>query len=148
MKLAITLMIAALALSALAAEEPDLANGSTGSHIGGPSSVPGQVRSDREEKLPLFKDLFDLQAYDGFRESLQRDMGITYGLDYNMLYQYADPSAAESSAAGGVFRLYGSWAPAGLSASHPGSLVIKLEHRHRLGTDIAPQQLAGEVGYA
>lgn len=29
-----------------------------------------------------------------------------------------------------------------------GTLVYKVENRHRLGTEIAPQQLAGEIGYA
>ena len=148
MRLTLTFIIAALALPTLAAEKPDVTNNSKGAQIGGPSSVAGQVRSDREKKLPLFEDLLNLQAYYDFKESLKRDQGITFGLDYNMLSQYAEPSAAESSAAGGVFRFYGSWAPTGISASHPGSLIFKLEHRHRLGTDIAPQQLAGEVGYA
>lgn len=149
MKLIITFIITALALPTLADEETDVSNNSTGMHFGGPSSVPGQVSSDREKsKLSVFKDLFNLQAYYDFKDSLKRDHGITFGLDYNMLYQYADSSAGESSAAGGVFRFYGGWAPTGISASHPGSLVFKVENRHRLGTDIAPQQLAGEVGYA
>jgi porin len=149
MKIIITFIIAAFVLPALAAEETGVSNNSKSIHFGGPSSVPGQVSSDREKsKLPVIKDLLDLQAYYDFKESLTHDHGFTFGLDYNMLYQYATPSNTESDAAGGVFRLYGSWAPTGISSSHPGALIIKLENRHRLGTDIAPQQLAGEVGYA
>ena len=133
---------------ALAAEKPEAADNLSDQQFGGPSSVPGQVSSDREKKLTLFGDLVNLQAFYDFKESLKRDHRITLGLDYNILYQHVDPSAGESNAAGGVFRFYGGWAPSGISASHPGSLVFKLEHRHRLGTDIAPKQIAGEVGYA
>ena len=148
MKYFFALFATVITCGALAAEKPEAADNLSDQQFGGPSSVPGQVSSDREKKLTLFGDLVNLQAFYDFKESLNRDHGITLGLDYNILYQYADPSAGESSAAGGVFRFYGGWAPSGISASHPGSLVFKLEHRHRLGTDIAPKQIAGEVGYA
>jgi porin len=143
MKLGILLIGAAFALPSRAAEPSN-----AGEAFGGPSSVSVQVSSDREKKLPLLGGLFDLQTYYDFKASMKRDHGTTFGLDYNVLFQHADPSAVESSAAGGVFRLYGAWKPTGISSSHPGSLVVKLEYRHRLGTDIAPQQLAGDVGYA
>jgi len=148
-KIIVTIVIALLALPILAAEATDVPDDSMSVHFGGPSSVPGQVSSDREKrKSAEFKNWFSLRDFYDFKESLQRDHGTTFGLDYNMLYQYADPSSGESDAAGGVFRLYGSWAPTGINASHPGSLVFKLENRHRLGTDIAPQKLAAELGYA
>ena len=149
LKLVFMFFIAVLALTAMASEASNTLDDASGRPFGGPSSVAGQVSSDgRDRQSPLFEDVLDLRSYHDFKESLERDHGITYGLDYNMLYQYATPSSGESNAAGGVFRLFGSWAPTGISASHPGTLVIKVENRHRLGTDIAPQQLAGEVGYA
>jgi len=105
MKIIITFIIAAFVLPTLAAEETGVSNNSKSIHFGGPSSVPGQVSSDREKsKLPVFKELLDLQAYYDFKESLTHDHGFTFGLDYNMLYQYATPSNTESDAAGGVFR--------------------------------------------
>ena len=148
MRIALVLVLTAVALHTQAAEVSDAPDNTPSEPFGGPSSVPGQVSSDREKKLTLFGDLVNLQAFYDFNESLKRDHGITLGLDYNILYQYADPSAGESSAAGGVFRFYGGWTPSGIRATHPGSLIFKLEHRHRLGTDIAPKQIAGEVGYA
>jgi len=133
----------------MANEAPSTLDETSGQAFGGPSSVAGQVSSDgRVRKTPLFEGFFDLRSYHDFQESLERDHGITYGLDYNMLYQYATPSSGESNALGGVFRLYGSWAPTEINDSHPGSLVIKVENRHRLWTDIAPQQLANEIDYA
>jgi len=147
MKLLFIFILIALTSPTLRAGQQDIKTGS-GIHFGGPSSVSGQISSDQESKPGLAESLFNLQRYHDFKESLKRDKGITFGLDYNILYQYADPGEAESTAAGGVFRFYGSWSPTRISASHPGSLVFKLEHRHRLGTEIAPQQLAGEVGYA
>ena len=149
MKLNIIFIISLLALPVLAAAPPSTPNETSGQALGGPSSVAGQVSSDdRHRKSPLFKGIFNLRSYHDFQESLERDHGITYGLDYNMLYQYATPSSGESNALGGVFRLYGSWTPTEINDSHPGSLVIKVENRHRLGADIAPQKLANEIDYA
>jgi hypothetical protein len=35
-----------------------------------------------------------------------------------------------------------------VSGNHEGELTVKVEDRHRLGTDIAPQNLRTVVGYA
>ena len=150
MRFAFTPIIAAVTLHALAGEKLDERNDLTTVHFGGPSSVQNQVDSDTEKKAPLFllEDVIGQQTYYDFKESIKRDSGITFGLDYNVLYQYANPSDSESNALGGVFRLYGSWEPTGISATHPGSLVFKLEHRHNLGSYITPKQLANEIGYA
>ncbi len=118
--------------------------------MGGPSSVPGQVSADSEHRSSFYfpHGIFRLQGYEAFKAKLKREHGLGFGMDYNILYQFANPSEGESNALGGVFRFYGSWEPSGIDQSHPGSLVYKVEHRHSLGTDIAPKQLSGEVGYA
>ena len=99
-----TLILAVFGWLALAAKAQDTATDSPSTEFGGPSSVSGQVRADQQTKRSLLDKLVEMKAYEDFKKSLQRDQGISFGLDYNMLYQYAKPSAAESSAAGGVFR--------------------------------------------
>ena len=87
LKLIITFIITALALPLQAAEAPNTLDDTSGQPFGGPSSVAGQVSSDgSDRKSPLFKDLLHFRSYDDFQESLERDHGIAYGLDYNILY--------------------------------------------------------------
>ncbi len=76
------------------------------------------------------------------------DYGFSFGFDYNALFQAASDSLGEDTAAGGVFRAYGSWTLVGKDSGDTGTLVYKVENRHRLGTDIAPKDLGAEVGYA
>jgi porin len=124
-----------------------------GSHagFGGPASVGGQIQSDTEAKAPVVRldeTPAALQSFRDFKERVQSDYGLTFGIDYNLLYQHASKSPGEQNAASGALRLFGSWQLLDQESGHPGSIVFKVENRHRLGTDIAPQALGGEVGYA
>jgi porin len=109
--------------------------------FGGPSSVPGTVRRDKRVK-PLLATYFD------FKERLEKDRGLEYGIDYLPIYQGASESLAERHAADGVVRLYARWEAVNRGTKDNGALVGKLEYRHRLGTDISPQELGPEIGYA
>jgi len=64
-----------------------------------------------------------------------------------VLFQQLDQSLGEKSAAGGVARFFGTWGP-NPDANSPGRVIFKIEHRHTLGTEIAPQQLLFEAGVA
>jgi porin len=75
------------------------------------------------------------------------DKGLAFGFDYNALFQSATDSLGDDTAAGGVLRMFGRWRLVGKTSGNTGSLVYKVENRHRLGTDIAPQDLGFEVGY-
>jgi len=81
------------------------------------------------------------------RSNLQANVGLTLGGDFNALVQGATESLDEDWAAGGVFRLYGNWSWPGEPWKNPGSLTFKVENRHRY-TDVAPQQLGGQIGYS
>ena len=150
MKYFFALFVTAISLGALAAEKPEARDNLSDVQMGGPSSVPGQVSADNEHRSSFYfpHGIFRLEGYEAFKDKLKREHGLGFGMDYNVLYQYANPSEGESNAPGGVFRFYGTWEPSAIDQSHPGSLVYKIEHRHSLGDNIAPQQLAGEVGYA
>ena len=119
-------------------------------HFGGPTSVGAQIKSDENRKPTYrFEGLSrSVQPYYDFKDRINDNYGLSFGGDYNLLYQGASESPGEDNAAGGVLRIYGTWALVDRGSQDAGSLVFKIENRHRLGTDIAPQQLGAEVGYA
>ena len=124
----------------------EAAKGET-SQFGGPSSVTGMLNKDRENKaaIPAKVDLLD--EYFGFKKRVEESYGFAFGFDYNALYQAATESLGEDTAAGGVFRLFGNWTLVGRGTKNMGTLVYKVENRHRLGTDIVPKELGFETGY-
>ncbi|MCK5557791.1 MAG: carbohydrate porin, partial [Candidatus Hydrogenedentes bacterium] len=117
--------------------------------FGGPSSVGAELQEADEVKEPFFrfpkigqalKPWFDL------KERINRRLGLQFGLDYSALYQVVTESPGEDQAASGIFRFYGSWTLLDRDSGNTGALVYKVEHRHRLGTDITPQELGFEAG--
>jgi len=119
--------------------------------FGGPKSVGAQLKTDDKVKKPLFTiDGLQraLKPYDAFKRRVNEKIGLQFGGDYNVFLQDASRSMGEDSAVGGVFRFFGQWDLLGRDSKNTGTLVYKVESRHRLGTDVAPQALAGEIGYA
>ena len=119
--------------------------------FGGPKSVGAQLKSDNEIKQPIF-DLKDVhrafKPYWNFKKQLVDRYGFAFGGDYNALAEYANKSLGENTAASGVFRFFGQWTFWGRGSEDNSTLVYKVENRHKYGTEIAPQQLAGDIGYA
>ena len=119
--------------------------------FGGPNSAGAQLKEDDAEKEPVFR--FHglqraLKPYFGFKDRLNKQLGLTFGVDYTALYQGATKSLGEDQAASGIFRFFGTWTLLGRNSGNTGSIVYKVENRHRLGTDIAPQDLGFAIGYA
>ena len=118
--------------------------------FGGPNSVGGILIEDDAVRKPWFRlESVDrvLQPWFDWKEGLNRDYGLSFGLDYSALGQIASDSLGKDNAAGGIFRFFGNWTVIGRESGNTGSIVFKVENRHRLGTDIAPQNLGFEVGY-
>lgn len=118
--------------------------------FGGPSSVGADLEEDNKIKEPVYR--FDslqraLIPYYDFKERLNKDRSLSFGFDYTALYQGATESLGEDQAASGIFRFFGNWTLLGRESGNTGSIVFKVENRHRLGTDIAPQDLGFEAGY-
>jgi porin len=118
--------------------------------FGGPSSTGAQLEENDEVREPLLRfPGIDkaLKPWFDFKANLNKKHGFSFGFDYNALYQGVSDSLGEDTAAGGIFRAYGSWTLLGRDTGHRGSLTWKVENRHRLGTDIAPQNLGFAAGY-
>jgi porin len=123
----------------------------TPAEFGGPASVEAQLRSDEASKASLFRPRAIpsvLRSYVALKDRLRGEYGLSYGMDYNLLYQHADKSLGAQNAAGGVLRLFGTWTVFDQASAHPGAIEFKVEDRHRLGTEVAPASLAGQIGYA
>lgn len=119
--------------------------------LGGPTSVPSQLEEDDLVKKPAVRfPSIDkaLQPWFDWKKEINEKYNLQIGLDYVSLYQGASDSlTGEDNAASGIFRLFGRWNLLGRGTQNPGSLVFKVEHRHRIGTDITPAELSTNIGY-
>lgn len=130
---------------------PRVANYHNVPQFGGPGSVGSQMQSDDQvKKSPFhFKGLTRyLMPYYNFKSQVNQQIGLSFGSDYAMLFQGATETRDENYAAGGVWRFFGTWNLIGRGTAYNSSLVYKVENRHTFGTEIPPQDLASEIGYA
>lgn len=147
----VVLLLIALALPAAAQEDSNTKSGYEDvPQFGGPSSVGGNLKEDDEVRKPWFRlEGIDnaIKPWFDWKGLLNKDYGLSFGFDYSALGQKASDSLGKDNAAGGIFRFFGNWTVIGRDSGNTGSIVFKVENRHRLGTDIAPQNLGFEVGY-
>lgn len=129
------------------AEESDA--GGARPSFGGPNAVNTQVAEDATAREnALYKSKL-LSPYFELKQRIQERTGLGFSADYTAVYLSAGdaPSGAEDEAGSGIVRLYGAWELVGRDTENTGSLVYKVEHRHRY-TTIAPQALGLDLGYA
>jgi porin len=114
--------------------------------LAGPASVGAQLAADAKDK-PEFLGV-DLQnGFDAWKAGVKERTGLDFGVDYISLGLAATDSLGDSTAASGVFRVYGTWELFNRGKENSGSLIFKVENRHAY-TDVAPEAFAGELGYA
>jgi porin len=120
--------------------------------FGGSNSVGATLRKDnavKEETVFRFEGIQrGLKPYFDWKGRIKEQHGLALGSDYTVLYQAAGESPGEKDAASGILRLFGTWNVLGRGTGNTGSLVYKIENRHKLGTNIVPQDLGFVVGYA
>ncbi|MGI9401795.1 MAG: hypothetical protein ACR2O0_11110, partial [Rhizobiaceae bacterium] len=119
--------------------------------FGGPSSVGGTLNDDVGDGLtdPIYRSdgLRNVMPdWFAFKDMLSAEYGLTFSLDYQALRQAVSSSPGNDQAAGGIFRAYGSWTLLGRDSGNTGTLVFKVENRHRLASEVAPQNLGFEAG--
>jgi porin len=121
------------------------------SGFNGPSSVRAQLEEDDELKDPVVRFPHIDQALKpwlDFKHWVNQTIGLQFGFDYTTLFQWLSHSQTnEDHARMGIFRAYGSWTLIGRDTGNPGTLVYKVDHRHTMGTFLAPATLGSQAGY-
>lgn len=117
--------------------------------FGGPGSTGADLAEDAAPKEPFFR--FEgtarfFEPYFDFKERVNDEHGLAFGGDYALVYQFASESIAKRNALAGMFRFFGSWTPVGRGTSDTGSLVYKVESRHRIGNANTPLALGFDAG--
>ena len=106
-----------------------------------------QLEENRTIKLSHFRfpklDTL-LRPYFDWKEEFDEKTGLSIGAEYNVLVQSVTNAPDERFAAGGVFRIYGSWKIWGEDEGNLGRLVAKVESRHSYGGLPGP----GEYGWS
>ena len=119
--------------------------------FGSPDSVGSQLEDDDRVKQAaiVFPEVDEfLKPWFEWKKKINQEYGLKLGTDYAITYQGASDSlTGKDNAASGIFRFFGKWDLTGRGTKNTGSLVFKVEHRHKLGADTTPAQLAGNVGY-
>jgi porin len=119
--------------------------------IGGSKSVNADLVSDDEYKsawldTDLAKEVFT--GYYKFKRHLKDEYNLAIGMDYMFLNQYASFSYSDRQAASGIFRIFGTWVAFNIPNDMQGSLIIKVENRHLIGSGTPPRQLGYDAGSA
>ncbi|MDP2493691.1 carbohydrate porin [Shimia thalassica] len=119
--------------------------------IGGPASVGAQQENDRQrfDNSSRWSSLD--RSMDGIEDrkaAFAARAGLSLSFDYTALYQHSSESSTGlDDAASGQLRMLGSWEILNRGGNNPGKFVFALEHRHKLGTDISPAEMAGNIPY-
>jgi len=99
--------------------------------FGGPNAVENTMADDG-------------LSFDDWRQSLKDDHGFAFSVDYTSVVLSANETFSDSTGAGGIARVYGTW---DLWNDGAGALVWKFEHRHAYG-DTSPFDFSmGQIGY-
>ncbi len=102
--------------------------------LGGPDSVQQRLELDRAEKDTLYESKL-FKPYFKWKANLAQDYGFNFGWDYTSVYLKSTDSLQGTSdeASGGMVRFFGSWELLGRGTDTTGTMVFKLENRHRYG---------------
>jgi porin len=107
----------------------------------------GNILASNEVEKDSLMELETPKAWLEWKSEIEENTWIDFGFDYNFIGFAATASLGEDSAAGGVFRFYGTWDLIRPNGPNTGTLVYKIENRHGL-TDVSPAGLGIELGYA
>jgi porin len=89
-----------------------------------------------------------MRDYFEFKDRLSTSSGYAFGFDYTSAVQAGISANKNETAFSGIFRAFGGWTLVGLESGNTGSLIYQVYNGHRLFTDITPQTLGLELGYA
>ena len=108
--------------------------------FGGPSSTGAQLIEDNQRQTGDFiQDA--MPGWFAYKDRMMDEHGLALGINYSTLYQKASTALGEDNAWGGIFQLPASWTLANRGSKNTGTLVFKAENRHKISTDLSPQDL-------
>jgi len=95
----------------------------------------------------LLKSRTKKASYEAWKNNLQKEYNLHLAGDYHLVYFGADNNLGVDNSVGGVARIFGEWELVAPQTRNKGSLVFKVENRHKF-TDVAPFDFGSELGYA
>jgi porin len=117
-----------------------------GPGFGGPNATENIIKEDAKKKGGFITERITQPWFD-WKKKIQRDYGISLGIDYTTVYLKSSENgiSGDDSTAGGMVRIFGSWDLVGRGTKDTGAIVWKVEHRHKY-TDISPQSFGFDQG--
>jgi porin len=106
--------------------------------LDGPGSTPAQLESDSQSQ----------HRWSDWKASLKDRTGLDFGFDFIGLGMVATESVGQNTAGTGVARLFGEWVLTGRGTENTGSLIGKVDYRHRPGYGSYQKASLGSWGYA
>ena len=145
-------LIILVALTGVAVAEPHNLGKKKSGGFAGPNTAEGLLAEASEDKKGILHspEIDDaLEPWFEFKRDIDEAIGLQFGVNYTTTYQNATnaPDGAETDAASGIARYFSKWRLMDPDGPNTGSLVTTVDHRHKLGTDIAPADLGIEAGY-
>lgn len=113
--------------------------------FGSSDQVDNILISDAGTSGFLF-DFLSLHAYFDFKTKVETISGIKFATEYDMLLTGTTSDVGEGTANSGLWKVYGSWELVGKKSGNSGSLIFKVEHRHKY-SEIPPKNLGLDMGY-
>jgi porin len=115
--------------------------------LGGPDAVESQIESDRTEKKVLYESKL-LKPYFKWQADLKEKHAFSFGIDYTGVYLETSDSLSGKNdhASSGIVRFYGAWELLGRGTDTTGTLVYKVEHRHRYSNNVPSNFSIGNLG--
>ncbi len=110
--------------------------------FGGPSSTGAELKAENGPAPTgdLIQDA--MPGWFEAKERIMKEHGLAYGVNYSTAYQKASDALGEDNAWGGIFQLPASWTVLqNKDKGSTGTFVFKVENRHKISTDLAPQDL-------
>jgi porin len=117
--------------------------------IGGPDGVAAELEEQDELRNYRFTIIHGwLKPWFAWKEQINDRHGLSLGFNATVLGQYSGDSIGDNNiAAGGIYRIQGSWQAVGRDGKNPGSLGFRLEYRRKIGL-VGPSDFSSELGVA
>lgn len=119
--------------------------------FGGPEGVSAELaRNDqlREGKFQFQGMQRAFAPYFDWKRFLNDEYGVSFGLQYYLLPQFATRSQGDKGALGDIFRFNGTWTLFGRDGHNPGRIEWRFESRSGVLGAQSPMELSADVGAA